>query len=215
MPKISAPTVEKHRERTTDALISAFDELVAERGYSSVSLGEIARHAGVSRTAIYNYAPNKAFLLLKSADRATVPLRRAVADVAADESISPPERITQTVRLMIGAFATSTQQLTLVRQVHGALIRSEADEAFNPFLTDIQRHLDAMIRAGVASGAFAPPVDLAVTVDLVMGAMETASLRIVDDPNNASHVADATALFVRRALAADQSTTLSTDGATS
>ena len=101
MPKITAATVAEHRERTHEALLDAVDALVLERGFEAISLRDIAAHAGVARTAIYNDAPDKTALLIAAAQRAAAPMRTAVADVAADQAMSPAARLEEIVRLLL------------------------------------------------------------------------------------------------------------------
>ena len=52
------------RERTRKALIDAVWAVVEKKGFAGASLEEIARHAGMTRGAIYSNFPSRADLLL-------------------------------------------------------------------------------------------------------------------------------------------------------
>ena len=49
-------------------VFDSFSELLYERGYDALTLAEIAKAAGMARTAIYNYFPDKETLLLAFTD---------------------------------------------------------------------------------------------------------------------------------------------------
>lgn len=68
MPKISADTLAQHRAATRERVLTAWAELIAERGYDAVSLADVAARVGLARTAIYNYFPDKEALLLAHTD---------------------------------------------------------------------------------------------------------------------------------------------------
>src|SRR3989442_12855138 len=49
-------------------LMAAFTELLAERGYAAVTIGELASRAGVSRAAFYEHFADKQACLLAAYD---------------------------------------------------------------------------------------------------------------------------------------------------
>ena len=59
MPKVEGGSISAHRQATTERIFDAFGELIYTRGYDHVSLADVAAAAGISRTAIYNYFPDK------------------------------------------------------------------------------------------------------------------------------------------------------------
>lgn len=64
MPKIMGSTLAEHRERTRTALFAALNELMSQRSFDKITLADVATHAGVGRTAVYNHFANKEDLLL-------------------------------------------------------------------------------------------------------------------------------------------------------
>lgn len=63
MPKIAAPTVAEHRALRRTQLIEAAASLALEVGGANVTMAAIARRAGLSRTAVYEYFGSSADVL--------------------------------------------------------------------------------------------------------------------------------------------------------
>lgn len=57
------PTQRERRERTVAAIVSAGRELMAEHGYSAVTVDALAARAGVAKGAFYHHFPAKKALL--------------------------------------------------------------------------------------------------------------------------------------------------------
>lgn len=200
MPRISATTVAEHRERTYEALLDAVDALVIERGFEAVSLRDIAARAGLARTAVYNYAPDKAALLIAAAQRAAAQMSAAVAEVAAAQDVSADVRLQEVGRLLLVTFARDARRLLLVRAMRASLSEADQQRALTPLRDDVQRHLARVVRDGAASGAFDPDLDVELTVDLITGVIDAAVTRAVATPTAAPAIARATAAFLGRAL---------------
>ena len=64
MPKIMGGSLAEHRERTRTALFDALSRLMAARSFDKITLSDVAAHAGVGRTAVYNHFADKEDLLL-------------------------------------------------------------------------------------------------------------------------------------------------------
>lgn len=64
MPKILGSSLAEHRERTRTALFRALSELMSRRSFDKITLSDVANHAGVGRTAVYNHFADKEDLLL-------------------------------------------------------------------------------------------------------------------------------------------------------
>ena len=166
MPTISAPTLEAHRADTIDRLLQAWGELVMERGYEDVSLADVAAKAGLARTAIYNYFPDREALLFAWTDREV----RRVLDRIADELAeieSPAEKLQVFVRMELESFVTShlpPEQGVVHFLGPGTYAR------FMDHLEPVEAVLLEIIQEGVDAGEFAK-VDPAATVPLVMASI--------------------------------------------
>ena len=64
MPKIMGNSLAEHRERTRTALFDALSELMNRHSFDKITLSDVAAHAGVGRTAVYNHFADKEDLLL-------------------------------------------------------------------------------------------------------------------------------------------------------
>ncbi len=71
MPRISAPNLREHRAQTVTRIMDAVARLSKDRGIDAMSMTDVAAEAGVARTVLYNYFPDKAALLLAFSQRAT------------------------------------------------------------------------------------------------------------------------------------------------
>lgn len=67
-------------------LLAAFTELLAEHGYGAVTIGALARRAGVSRGAFYEHFAGKEACLLAAYDRFAVGLAEAMTARLEDET---------------------------------------------------------------------------------------------------------------------------------
>lgn len=64
MPKIIGDSLADHRELTRQRLFDALGDLLAEQPFDAITMSQIAAHAGVGRTAVYNHFADKESLLL-------------------------------------------------------------------------------------------------------------------------------------------------------
>lgn len=64
MPRISAPTIDEHVARQEAAVVNAATRLFAERGFSAVTMSDIASDVGLARTSLYRYFPDKDHILV-------------------------------------------------------------------------------------------------------------------------------------------------------
>ncbi len=55
MPRIAAPTNAEQRELTQRKILDAFGTLLFTQGLPGLTMTDVARQAGVGRTAVYNY----------------------------------------------------------------------------------------------------------------------------------------------------------------
>lgn len=105
MPKIIGQTLEEHRERVHERILSAFHRLLGERGYDAVTLADVAGAAGVGRTAMYNYHHDKESLLIAyTADETGKYL--AQLEAALEGVTNPVERLQVFVRMQLKHLAT-------------------------------------------------------------------------------------------------------------
>ena len=63
MPKINAATIDEHKEQTRTALLEAGAASFVSLGLAGTSFGALADRAGIARTTVYEYFPNKEAVL--------------------------------------------------------------------------------------------------------------------------------------------------------
>lgn len=78
--------------RTADRILQEAVKLFASRGYSHVSLDDVAQCAGVTRGAVYHHYRNKKGLFGSVAERLQTELAGAIVN-AADRAMSPAEKL--------------------------------------------------------------------------------------------------------------------------
>src|SRR3990170_3557220 len=67
MPRISAASNAAQRAETQRRVLTAFGELLFTHGLPGLTMTDVARHAGVGRTAVYNYYADIEELLISYA----------------------------------------------------------------------------------------------------------------------------------------------------
>ncbi|MFI6394421.1 TetR/AcrR family transcriptional regulator [Nonomuraea sp. NPDC050547] len=100
MPRISAATIGEHRAQTQDRILQAVSRLSRVQGIDAISMTDVAGEAGITRTVLYNYYPDKAALLLAFTERVTQYfLDSYERDLPADAS--PADRLRAFIRLQL------------------------------------------------------------------------------------------------------------------
>lgn len=195
MPKIIGGSLREHRAQTRQKLFAALSTLMADRGFDTITLAEIATAAGVGRTAVYNHFPDKEAVLLgfitHETEQYVRTLERALADVD-----DPVEQLQAYVR----------QQARLTRVFHVApgpdlrtILSRPAQQRIREHAVLVESILRRIIDAGIARGEF-PPQDTDVTVKLVNACLS--GRNIPDDPEEREAAVAATEAFVLRAVGA-------------
>lgn len=159
MPKISAATIAEHRAQTRERILDAVSALTRQRGVDSVSLTEVAEAAGVTRTALYNYFPDKPALLLAFAEEVTgLFMRRYEEQVTADDTAA--ERLDRFLRLQLEG---------IVEHPHpasgelSATLGPDAYQALAEHVAPMHRLLGEILTTGGESGEFAVTDTVAVS----------------------------------------------------
>lgn len=195
MPKIIGGSLAEHRKQTRHKLFAALSILMEDRGFDAITLAQIAKSAGIGRTAVYNHFPDKESLLVGFINHETqeyvATLERALADV-----VDPVEQLRTYVRA----------QLQLRRIFHlapGPDLRSVLSRGTQKELRDhvvlIEAILRRIIESGIQTGVF-PEQDLTVTVSLVHACLSGRTLN--ESEAGRREAVRATEAFVLRAVGA-------------
>ncbi|WP_285710028.1 TetR/AcrR family transcriptional regulator [Microtetraspora sp. NBRC 16547] len=168
MPRISAPNLREHRAQTVNRIIDAVARLSKDRGIDAISMTDVAAEAGVARTVLYNYFPDKAALLLAFSQRVT--------DYFVDlfeqdlpEGASAGSRLESFVRLQLKGLVAhphpGAAEIT-------AALGPDAYQALAGHVAPMHKILCEILAGGIESGEFRPlDVDAAArSVLAVIGA---------------------------------------------
>ncbi|WP_394525569.1 TetR/AcrR family transcriptional regulator [Paenarthrobacter nicotinovorans] len=192
MPRIKARNLDAHRELMRGALLDAFDSLVSERDFDSVTLSDVAGRAGMARNTIYNYAQDKNELAAIAAARASKDLVARITDIVASDQ-EAPARLEAMLRLLLNALAAGPTRVALSREI------SRADARLMAPYVEVHSLIQQVIIEGVKSGDFCSVGDPETTVHLLAGAAAAAAARIVAG-GDAPRYADAMAELALRSL---------------
>jgi AcrR family transcriptional regulator len=162
VPKIIGSTLAEHRAHVRNKLFAALSQLMAESGFDSVSLADIAAAAGVGRTSVYNHFPDKESLLIAFIEHETshfvAELTAALARVA-----DPQEQLRVYVR----------EQINLKRVYHLApgpdlrsVVSHETGMRLREHVKQVESLLGRILEAGIADGTL-PEQDVSAVVPLI------------------------------------------------
>jgi AcrR family transcriptional regulator len=203
VPKITAPTLEKHREETVDRLLDAFSELVLSRGYAEVTLADVAAQAGLARTAIYNYFPDRETLLFAWTDRE---VRRSIAILESElaEADTIAEQLRTFVRLQLHDF---TQRHAPPGQEVIGLLRPETYGNFMRHVEPVERICRTIVDQGIAEGAFVD-IEAATAVQMIMACIGSERAPLTTRTTTVEDATERVTSFLLRALGAPATATL-------
>ncbi len=130
--------------------MDAVEELIRSQGIDRVSMTDVANAAGITRTALYNYFPDKPALLLAFTEQ----VNRAFVDRYRRElpsGVSAARRLSAFVRLQLEG---------LVAHPHppaaelGASLGPDAYQALAAHVAPMQQLLTEILEEGTAAGEF-------------------------------------------------------------
>lgn len=195
MPRISAASLSAHRAETIDRLLDAFGTLVMEQGYDGVSLADVAAHAELARTAIYNYFHDREELLFAWTDREVA---RTVEALHADVDAAPTsaEKLAVFVRSQLASF---TDRHLPPGQEVAQILGPEAHRRFRAHLEPLQQLGERIVAGGVESGEFAT-VEPAAVVPMILACIGAERGPLSTGEHDLGRATDEVTAFLLRAL---------------
>ncbi|MDJ0316842.1 MULTISPECIES: TetR/AcrR family transcriptional regulator [Arthrobacter] len=187
MPRIAAPTNAAQRAQTQRKILDAFGELLFTHGLPGLTMTDVARTAGVGRTAVYNYFADLEQLLVAYALDET---GKFVTDLKArlDGLANPVDRLSVYVRAQL-------EDLTRRHLPPGPAMRSvlssESFAKLGVHVGELNTLLIDILRTGMDQG-FLPEADVEGLVQLIHGSLTASASRrnteIPDEENIAAAV---------------------------
>ncbi|MBW9209165.1 TetR/AcrR family transcriptional regulator [Mumia sp. zg.B21] len=194
MPKIIGESLAEHRVETRRRVLSAFGDLLTERGYDAVRLADVATRAEIGRTAIYNHFADKEAVLLAFAmeetERYVGAIRSALEDVA-----DPVGRLRTYVRMHVAL--SREMHMGLGPQLYSVLSR-DALLHMREHVIVVEDLLRDVLEDGMAQGAFVVD-DLRATTGLVLACLQSRQVTHPEASERDAAVA-VTERFVLRAV---------------
>ena len=177
MPRISAATNAAQRADTQRRILTAFGELLFTHGLPGLTMTDVARHAGVGRTAVYNYYADIEELLISYAldetERFLAELRDALAAVD-----NPVERLALYVR-------TQVEDLSRRHLPPGpamaAVLSPSSFAKLADHVSELSVMLQGILRDGMAQG-YLPEADIGQQAQLIHGTLSSSAARGSDEP---------------------------------
>ena len=176
MPRISAATNAAQRAETQRRILTAFGELLFTHGLPGLTMTDVARHAGVGRTAVYNYYADIEELLISYAldetERFLAELRDSLAALE-----NPVERLALYVR-------TQVEDLSRRHLPPGPAMAAVLSPSSFAKLADHVGELSVMLQGildGMAQG-YLPEADSAQQAQLIHGTLSSSAARGSNEP---------------------------------
>jgi AcrR family transcriptional regulator len=195
MPRISAATIGEHRAQTRDRILQAVSRLSRVQGIDAISMTDVAGEAGITRTVLYNYYPDKAALLLAFAERVTSYFIESYErDLPA--GASPAVRLRAFVRLQLEG---------LLAHPHpgaadlGAALGPDAYQRLAEHVAPMQRVLVDILGSGVESGDF-EVIDPAATGRMILAVIGAERVPLISGAVTVDQATEVVSAFVLRAL---------------
>jgi AcrR family transcriptional regulator len=162
VPKISASSVEEHRELVQRRVFEAFATLMAEQSFDAITMAKLAAAAGIGRTAIYHHFVDKEAVVVAFASHETSRyidgLRAELVDVD-----DPVERLAIYIRHQLDA--GQQFHMGLGPQLYGVLPQ-DTMRAIREHVVAIEDVLREILADGTAAGQFVIEDDTA-TMSLI------------------------------------------------
>jgi len=194
MPRVTGGSIDAHRRLTRQRIFEAFADLLERDGYDAITLAEVAATAGMSRTTMYNYFPDKdALVVAFAAEEAG----RDVADLS--EALAEVENPVDQLRLYVAERIryAATHRLPPGRSLRLAL-SGAAYQRILEHVSVLEEILRDILERGAAEGYF-PLDDVEATIPLVMACLGQAETDDVRD-GDLDEIVEVTETFVLRAL---------------
>lgn len=198
MPKIFANSIGEHRVSVTDRLLDAYGELVRAKGYEGVSLADVASQAGLARTAIYNYFPDRESLLFAWTDRE---VERTLGELEHQVQQAPTAvaKVRVFVRLELESF-TASHLPPGQEVIH--FLGPDTYKRFMNHIEPVEKMLRAILVDGVDSGEFAQ-VDPEAMIPMVLACVGAERAPLTTGEHDLDEATERVTSFLLRALGAD------------
>ena len=177
MPRISAASNAAQRADTQRRVLTAFGELLFTHGLPGLTMTDVARHAGVGRTAVYNYYADIEELLISYAldetERFLSELRESLGRLD-----NPVERLALYVRAQVEDL--SRRHLP-PGPAMAAVLSPSSFAKLADHVGELSVLLQGILRDGMDQG-YLPAADIGQQAQLIHGTLSSSAARGSDEP---------------------------------
>jgi AcrR family transcriptional regulator len=142
-------------------------EVFNELGYRGASVEELARRVGLRKGSLYHHVRSKEQILGEVLLRGMELLRGGLPG-ADDVRLAPAEKVRAAVRFHLEWMAAEPH-VTGVFLREGRNLPARLRPRLRAQVRDFERRWVALVREGIAAGAFRPDLDPKLTVYLILG----------------------------------------------
>lgn len=135
-------------EMMRDAICAAATTVLAEVGYTALTMERVAEAAGTSKGTLYNYFQDKDALVLAVIDQAFAPIQSAVEQVMRQSGL-PRRKLAQVVRLVVTGIE---ERRALGQAICTSELSPRVDAALRAKQTLMRQHLVDSLRQAQAGG---------------------------------------------------------------
>jgi AcrR family transcriptional regulator len=160
-PETSAPTGRPRSEEAHKAILDATLELLAEVGFSALTVEGVAGRAGVGKATIYRRWPSKLPLVVEAFGQ--------LPGMEDADTGSLAEDLKRMLRGYLQAFNTTALSAVLPSLAGERAHNAELSKVFDPVSKERRVPLMRAFERAVARGEIATDVDLELAADLVVG----------------------------------------------
>jgi AcrR family transcriptional regulator len=192
MPRISAPSNAAQRADTQRRILKAFGELLFTHGLPGLTMTDVARHAGVGRTAVYNYYADIEELLIAYAlvetERFLAELRDSLARLD-----NPVDRLALYVRAQVEDL--SRRHLP-PGPAMGAVLSPASFAKLADHVGGLSDLLQDILVDGMEQG-YLPSADARQQAQLIHGTLSSSAARGSDEPDDLEERIARTVRFIQ------------------
>jgi len=178
MPRISAATNAAQRENTKRAILESFGKLLYSRGLPGLTMTDVAKNAGIGRTAVYNYFADMGELLVAYALDETERFLNELR-VGLDGIENPIDQLAVYVRLQINDLA---RRHLPPGPAMRSMLSPESYAKLGKHVHELQMVLAHILSAAIAEN-YIPKNDIRELAMLVHGSLSSSAGRAEDAPD--------------------------------
>ena len=192
MPRISAANNAAQRADTQRRILTAFGELLFTHGLPGLTMTDVARHAMIGRTAVYNYYADIEELLISYALDET---GRFLAELR--ESLNTLENPVERLALYVRTQVEDLSRRHLPPGPAMAAVLSPSSFAkLADHVGELSVLLQDILRDGMAQG-YLPRADIGQQAQLIHGTLSSSAARGSNEPAELEARVDRTVRFIQ------------------